>query len=397
MAKNQANSNQIKEKAILGRHIGLGEVDGTHLKDAAIIESKHIALGAITDDHLSIDWTAKASTILQSKLVVDYVQAQPVTVNANATTVKVTSAISASVATDTTTKGVVVETGKNQVIVRTAADVTEPIRDTDGEEVKGHVTHDGTDFIIDFYTVKAGSEVPFEFNAEASIVFQYPQRFDFETVSEFFGANEKFVDYGIDTSVRFDITQLVADIFGGTYALTGDGLAANAETLVSQVSTHTSEILAVEASIADAVTKVDEVLVIASTAEAAGVDNSYKIGLIQTAIDGHTTGIEGLAVANADLTSRIETLETVEVTSAQRHDKLIDAGDLTTSAVVFAIDAAVGKEPKAGDYDVYLNGMLQMNGHHYSDSAVDGEKVKSITFAPDALVAGDVVQIRWFA
>lgn len=400
MAKNQVNSNQIKDGVVLGRHIGVAEIDGTHLKDVAI-ESKHIALGAITDEHLTIDWAAKASTILQSKLVVDYVQAQAITVSAASTSALATAAITAPVATDATTKGVVVETGKNAVIVRKATDVTEPIRDTDGEEVKGRITHDGTDFTVAFHTVKAGVEVPFEFAEEASIVFQYPQRFDFESVSEMFGANEKFVDYGVDTSTRFDIIQLVADVFGDTYELTGDGIASNGSTLLSQIEAHTSSITAIEGSIATALDAANEALALAQT-------NELNVNTMQDVVNTQIADISGLKDSDVALANRIKTLEdaapvdpgtggVVVSLAAKRYDKKIVEEDLVDSAVVFTIVAAAGEEPAIGDYDVYLNGMLQMGGLHYEDATIEEEKVKSISFAPDALVVGDVVQVRWFA
>lgn len=401
MAKNQANSNQIKEKAVLGRHLAPGIIDGTHLKNEAIITGTHIAPASITDAHLDVDWGAKASAILQSKLVVDYVQAQPVTISAASGSAVVTSAISAPAAATSSDKGVVVDSAKNSIIVRKASDLTEPLRDTDGEEVKGHITHDGTDFKLSFFTVKAGVEIPYAFPEETEIAFQYPQRFDLETVSEMFGANEKFVDYGIDTSTRFDITQLVADIFGGTYTLTGDGIAANAQTLVTRVEVNELAIEALEADIVtvnDAISAVDAK---ASTNESAIATLEADVNVVETAVatlesavTTHGTDIADLQAADGVLEGRIDTLEAVTI---RRYDKRIEDVDLATSAVVFAIAAPTGKEPKTQDFDVYLNGMLQMAGVHYAEeSAVDG-KVASITFAPDALVAGDVVQVRWFA
>lgn len=356
MAKNQVNSNQIKDVAVLGRHIGLQEIDSTHLKDGAV-GSTQLALASVTEDHLNVDWSAKASEILKTKLVIDYVQAQAVTVSATSGTVNVSSLITAPLATVDEPLGVVVEPGKNVVILRTSTDVTEPIRDTDGEEVKGRLTHDGTDFTINFFTNKAGVEVPFEFSADTSIVFQYPKRFDFYSVSEMFGVNEKFVDYGVDASTRYDITQLVADIFGGTYTLTGDGKAANADTLLSTVEVHTTELGAIQEAILE--------LKDADAANAA-------------AASANTDAINAIAVPH-------------------RFDKVIVEEDIQDSAVSFAVVADVDKEPVPGNYDVYLNGMLQMAGVHYVDvTNVDG-KVESVDFNPEALVPGDVVQIRWFA
>lgn len=393
MAKNQANSSQIKENAILSRHIKAGEVDGTHLKDAAI-ESKHLAAGSVTDEHLAIDWGAKASTILQSKLVVDYVQTQAVTVNASATSIVATSAITATVATDAIAKGVVVESGKNSVIIRTATDVTEPFRDTDGEEVKGRVTHDGTDFTVSFHTVKAGVEVPFEFAEEVSIVFQYPQRFDFESVSEMFGANEKFVDYGVDTSTRFDINQLVADVFGDTYDLNGDGLAVNAGvTLAGRIDEIEDSIFALEASVSDTTTAAGSALEKSTALE-------KSLDTLTEDVTAHAIEIGAVKTNVEELQELVESLENkpdTQLPGIQRYDKAIIAADLEASEVVFIIDASVGKEPVSGDFDVYLNGMLQMAGLHYAESRLVEEKVMEITFAPESLVENDVVQVRWLA
>lgn len=360
MAKNQANSNQIKDKAILSRHIGVQEIDGTHLKDGAV-GSDQLALASVTEDHLNVDWSAKASEILKTKLVIDYVQAQAVTVSATSGTVNVSTLITAPLATVDEPLGVVVDPAKNFVIIRTETDVTEPIRDTDGEEVKGRLTHDGTDFVINFFTNKAGIEVPFEFSVDTSIVFQYPKRFDFYSVSEMFGVNEKFVDYGVDASTRYDITQLVADIFGGTYVLNGDGVGVNADTLLSQVVTNADAIDAILETVAEMQEYAEETRAL----------------------------VEAKAQENADAIAAIAI--------AQRFDKVIEEADLTGDATTFAIVAPVDKEPAPGNYDVYLNGMLQMVGVHYTEASYIDGRVESIDFAPDALVAGDVVQVRWFA
>lgn len=205
-----------------------------------IIEAKHLADNfLLPEGSVSIDWAAHSDEILAKKLVVDFVQVNGKAVEAAATNLIVTGDISAPVANDSTTKGAVVQDGKNKVILRDAV-TGDPLISPDGTEVYGKLTNDGTDYKVSFFAKDStGTEQAFTFADAATIDFQFPQRFDFLSVAENFASNEKFVDGASDVSARLDLRQIALDVFGSGYAYDQDGSGNRAKTLIQELSEAT--------------------------------------------------------------------------------------------------------------------------------------------------------------
>ena len=412
MPKNEANSRQIKNGAVKGRHIGLAEVDGTHLKPGIItsahltpesVDGTHVAPKSITEAHLDIDWVKKSSEILQSKLIVDYVQTIPTLVSGASSIV--TPVISAPVANDATEKGVVVDPAKNQVILRAGHDATQPLRDVDGEEVKARIIHDGTDFVLHFITNKNGLEVSYTFETETSILFQYPQRFDFASVSEMFGANEKFVDYGVDVSTSFQIRQLVADIFVDGYVLGTDGLPVRDTPLESIVLANSTDIETLENDMLEFVEKQAEVdlamQVLSGRLEVldqtgGSIDMLFKrMGDVEPVVQQHTTDLKVLNKQSGEFVDRISALENKPV-RMKRIDKKFTDTDITGDISIYGFEIAAEDLPFTGDFDVYYNGSLLVAGLHYTESVID-DRVTGIEFLSRLILVDDIIQVRWLA
>lgn len=220
MAFNKANGKQIKDGIITNAHVAT---------TAAIAESK-----------LAIDWNAHGIAILQSKLIVDYVQVSDSAVASGGTNLLATSSISAPPAAADTERGAITQTGKNKVILRDSV-TGDPIISPFDTEVYGRLSHNGTDYVVAFYALNASAvETMYTFPNAATIDYQFPQRFDLSTVSETFAANEKFVDGASDVSSRLDLEQIIKDAFGPDYTLDQDGLADLTMSLAEQILQETS-------------------------------------------------------------------------------------------------------------------------------------------------------------
>lgn len=220
MAFNQASSRQIKA----------GAIDNTHIKiGAGIDESK-----------LNIDWATHAANTLASRLLVDFVQVTGKSVPSAASSIFVTDKISALPAATETEKGAIVEAGKNKVILRNSVS-GDPVVSQDGTEVYGKLTRSAENYVLNFfYRDATNGELPFTFESAATIDFQFPQRFDLNTISETFAANEKFVDGASDVSSRLDLTQIAKDTFGDTYTLEQDGEANRPISIVAEIARETT-------------------------------------------------------------------------------------------------------------------------------------------------------------
>lgn len=489
-----------------GRQIKTGSLDNTHFKaNAGIDESKIV-----------IDWASRGAAILASKLLVDYVQVNGKAIPSASSNVTVTD-ISATAATLDTEKGAIVQAGKNTVILRDAV-TGDPVISVDGTEVYGKLTHTGSRYDIEFfYKDSAKVEKPYTFAEAATIDYQFPQRFDLNTIAESFASNEKFVDGASDVSSRLDLEQLSKDAFGSSYILTQDGIAKRTKSIVAELTERTVGVTNTDFSASEAI---DELI----SARGASEDLATRLGAMQTAIESVATattegdkaiksalasveagkGASLIGVADSDSKFEGTTLEAVlaevgerlhsveqtggfEVESAREsqitgpfeslNDRL-NAGETRFEAVRTEVESARGtfadlsgkiddmdtnheilnnaviaqnesnearleaveqknikqdsritvveasththfaedKQVLAGDtlinssrYDlqsdtfvvgdkslnVYINGMLQMASVHYQEIPnPDGEGI-AITFSPELIVEGMIIQLRW--
>lgn len=411
MPKNEVNSRQIKLRAVLGKHIGLLEIEGAHIKPGAItgsnlapsaVDSIHIAPKSVTDAHLAIDWAQKGSEVLQSKLVVDYVQTAPVLVSAD--TSIVTSVVTSPVATSATEKGVIVDPPNNHVIIRAGHDTTQPLHDEDGEEIKARITHDGTDYVLGFFTNKSGIETIYTFPQETSILFQYPQRFDLESVSEMFGANEKFVDYSVDVSTRFHIKQLVADIFGSGYILGSDGMPTEVEPINKNIIQNTLDIEVLEQDLIDLVDGLEltdgQVKTLMFRLDAIDGDSGSigtlfrQLNALDLIVTEHKSEIDSLVEQGGEFVDRISTLEQ-NPARMRRIDKKFVQDEITPDLSYYGFDLTPEELPALGDLDVYYNGALLMKDVHYTESIFEETKASGIQFVSRLILVDDILQVRW--
>lgn len=447
MGFNKANSRQIKA----------GSLDNTHIKAGA----------AIDESKLNIDWTAKAASILATKLLVDYVQVSAKDVPSAASDILITEQVSSTPATVETEKGAIVESGKNGVIVRYSL-TGDPVISSAGTEVFGKLTYSGSDYKLSFfYRDEVGAELPFTFADAAKIDFQFPQRFDLSTISETFAANEKFVDGASDVSARLDLSQITKDIFGDTYDLDQDGDANRPQSLAAELTQETSGAVNADEKAKDIIDEVvdarnghDDLGTRLSTTDQRIADAETNITTLTTEVTNarqsnakgtlDQDGVTVIPKAFGNVDTRIEEVEQDHIDEIARataaeealqdnidvatnaHADYVTANDIRVKAVEDANTAqdtkistlegahhahyAEDKQILAGDplinssrydlqsgtfvagdksLDVYLNGMLQMVGVHYTEVTNASSEGIAITFAPELLVAEDVIQLRW--
>lgn len=436
MSFNKANSRQIKA----------GSLDNSHIKAGA----------AIDESKLNIDWTAKAASILATKLLVDYVQVSAKDVPSAASDILITDKVSATPATVETEKGAIVENGKNGVIVRHSV-TGDPVISPSGNEVFGKLTYSGSDYKLSFfYRDEVGAELPFTFTDAAKIDFQFPQRFDLSTISETFAANEKFVDGASDVSARLDLSQITKDIFGDTYDLDQDGDANRTQSLAAELVQETSGVVNTEEKAKDIIDEVvdarnghDDLSTRFATTDQRIADAEGEIDTLTTEVTGarqstakaKTFGNVNARIEEAEqdhidevarATAAEETLQENIDTATTAHADYVTANDIRVKAVEDAnavqdtkISSLEGahhahfaedKHILAGDplinssrydlqtgtfvagdksLDVYLNGMLQMVGVHYTEVTNASAEGIAISFAPELLLAEDVIQLRW--
>ena len=267
MAFNKAGARQIKNGVITNAHLAVG---------AAIEESK-----------LVIDWASRGSEILGKKLLIDYVQVAGKSVASGVTSMAVTTSISAPFASADTEKGAVVQAGKNKVVIRDSV-TGDPMVNATGNEVYGKLTHNGTDYTLSFFVRDDGGiESAYAFDAAGTIDFQFPQRFDLNTIAETFAANEKFVDGASDVSARLDLEQIVSDAFGAAYTLNHDGTATRTKSIITELQEKTNGTINTEVG---ASATIDEVI------DARGTELSLaaRFGTAETRISDSETAIGNL-------------------------------------------------------------------------------------------------------
>lgn len=366
MTKNQASGRQIKANAISNEHIAQN--------------------AAIEDKKLAIDWVARGEEILGRKLLVDYVQVEDLLVSSGSSAVTLLSGISAPLADADTKKGVVVEEGKNKVILRNRQ-TGDPVISTYSTEVYARITHDTTNFILTFYALtNVGVEEAYMFTEETTIDFQFPQRFSLATIGETFAANEKFVDGASDVSSRLDLEQLAKDIFGAGYDLTQTGEGANLQSLVEQLLEATSGVTNSSVRAKEIIDEVIGARGLSATLDERSTTIEDTIELLQVALTEYQTAND----------SRMDAAETT-LAAVHKHyaeDHQVKSGDPLISTARY--DLTTGTFV-AGDksLSVYYNGFLQAEGVHYTEITSSGTDGIAISFSPDLIDEGDIIQLRW--
>lgn len=219
MAISRLNGKQIRPGVLTNQHVA---------NDAGIHESK-----------LDVNWSSHYAEALETKKVVDFVQVENKEVaglsefNLSQTGILESGApIALSIGTD---EGVITDAPYNKVPMRDAVS-GDSFVGPEGQEVYGRMVHDGVDFKVLFVYEDVDAEVPFTMPGEATVDFQYMERFNLRTISELFAANEKFVAGSADITAFQNIHQLARDIYGSGYVLGRDGKGKLEVSLAQQIS-----------------------------------------------------------------------------------------------------------------------------------------------------------------
>lgn len=361
MVFNKINSEQIQDTSIFSRHLAEKVVTSIHLADKSVGEAA-----------LDIDWTAKASEILATKKVIDFVQGPGGTIAAGSSSITgISLSLPAARAADEL--GVVVEGDSNKAILL-SKDGSKLLTDEEGNVIFGSISESGGVFTINLKVVgSTGAAVSFVATKAIEYQLQYAARFTLDTVSEMFAANEKFVDGAIDVATRLNVEQIAKDLFGASYTLNKDGLAVMTKTISEQVNENSAAITAALENVQLIDGKVSEVII-----DLTDIENRVK------------------SIEDANLVVRVADLETA--VASEPKEKRADKKIVTETAsmnLVTDLGVAADELPLAETVDLYVNGMLQMSGEHFAET-VDGDgNITDISFTPNVVKINDIVQIRW--
>ena len=429
MAFNKIRGQQIKNGAITGAHIQNNVIGKEHLAQSAI------------------------KSILESKLVVDYVQlANPIDVTTSTSSLDITISGEPVAESNATDLGVLL--GK-KVIIRNAA-TGEPIYNPNHKhEVFGKLSHDGSKYTIAFGCYESNQEfTPYTFTEEVSLNVQYAQRFTLASVDEMFAANEKFVDGAVDVTAALKIKELqqkleklttdstegtealrqaiqeqidtINDVIGKdatpeTYVQTEDEAPQPDKTyytknLEEYVQADTQSGFTPEVTYYEKVEAVEATGIKAVLAKyATDIDANNK------AIQKNAEEIEALKAADTTINEKITALEGKDteiegkITDLEAADAELAKKLAAHKKYVVQIDALASKTQvelpegmlfkkltgDAGLYEdclyVYVNGLLQAEDINFTQIEDDTHLgyCKGILFGDDQLVEGDVVVIKW--
>ena len=222
--------------------MALMSIRANQIKDHQISDN-HIN-GKLTEAVLEIDFLSHASEILDTKLLVDYIQKSDITVVAPAETMDIVLASpNAALATD---KGIVLDA---KVKIRDNA-TGEPVIDGSFEvfgKLTAYVDNAGQHtYTLSFFSGPAGSETPYT-AAAGKIDILYPQRYSLSDIPANFLENERFVDGAADITAHLNLEQIAKDIFGAGYDYANIGTFTNpfgnTNTLVQELVKQTSGVV----------------------------------------------------------------------------------------------------------------------------------------------------------
>lgn len=340
--------------------MSLQTLSGKQIREHSILDS-HIS-SKLSEAVLDIKWEdpAHAESILKNKSITDYVQFGT-KLSAEIGQSEKTLEFSLDVST-VTVPGVIV--GEPLRFRTESGDILSH----DGKEVKAIIKEkvSGSDgafqYKIAFY--QADGFTPYVFEEALNIEFLYPVKTTLWDAVENFASNERFVDGAIDIATKMKVKQIVADIFGGDYAFTGNGSAHLEETITDMINRLTQGTVneGVEAP-----EIIDEV-VAARGGKASISERFEEVEKHSKDINNHYHGKEAI--------------------------KLI-AGQSEFALGVDFVKLKVSELTPTDFLDVYVNGQLQEETLNYTVTKdVDGKYVTGFTFQEELLTT-DVVSIRW--
>lgn len=431
--------------------MAISRIRGEQIKNLALTNEHIAGNAAIEESKLAVDWDGHYQSALQTKKVADYIQVIGTDV-AGVANLDVSAVIPATVpnvlSDPLSGEGVIVDAPKNKTILRDAV-TGDPILDENDQEVYGRVTFENGVFVLKFYAPDGAGEKTFTMPAGQKIDWQYLKRFNLQTVSEMFAANEKFAEGTADATAHLNINQLAQDLYGAGFSLDRDGNGNLPKAIVQQMAEEIEARIAADKAIRDdlASTEAGKGAGAIGVQDAAGnftgatveavlaeiheaLDNLSNGGsTTQTEVDAarvstltgsHATLVERLEADAAELVKQVadektraegaETALSTRIDRAHNVDGTLKAGKdihrhfkayfqaIGGEATVEIADFNVNGLPayQVGDQslDVYVNGLLQNEGLHYAEVA-GGLTIDFGMGDGTTLIAGDVITIKY--
>lgn len=155
-------------------------------------------------------------------------------------------------------------------------------------------------WLLKFFYLNGVTETTYTFGGGAgNIDWQFLRRFNLNTVSELYAANEKFVYGAADANARLDLNQLVLDLFTPTYTLDHDGVANLGTPLQTMISDHIAD--TTDAHDASAISFVN------TFASLTPVNSAVTVDTVQKAIESLSTMTGGSSAELDDLETSLGT------------------------------------------------------------------------------------------
>lgn len=216
---------------------------------------------------------------------------------------------------------------------------------------------------------------------------------------------------GVADRVAFPVSETVQDALVELAGRVGGTEVTTAEVEASRTSTE----FGVFESLDERLEATDEALVSVRDGHVAARNSEFK-DIAFTSVDerleaiefDHQGHVDAQTIADAAQDSRVDTVVsdatalaarvvTLEA-SDHRHfaeDYEVLAGDALIDSTRYDLKGADTFTPGDKTLQVYINGMLQMLGVHYTEALGAEGKGVAVVFAPEKLSAGDIVQLRW--
>lgn len=201
---------------INGKQIRPGQINDQHIN------------GKLTEAVLDINYASHATEILDTKMIVDMVQQNNISIVKDAA--QFSFLTDAEPSNSSSDKGVVLNEYEVQIrnkdtgepVLFTGNGATDaPIYGVITSGVQGSPSYQYT---VDLKAkLEDGTVVNASMLESTTIDITYPRRFSLADVHETFAANEKFVDAAADVTAHLNIKQLAKEIFGVDYVLTNIG------------------------------------------------------------------------------------------------------------------------------------------------------------------------------
>lgn len=193
--------------------MAIARIRGEQLRNGVLREYHFAAETQIPESILNINWNAHTETLVDRKVVYS-VQVSDLAVGGQSSVV-VAGVTGSPVTSASTAEGVITDSPKNKVYIRDGATPDTPYKDADGNVVFGRMTHDGSAYVLSFFTDVEGVETAFTFPANKTVDASYNKRGNLYNMPEdaaLGGGGSSFVQGQTDALTDFDLKQIASDL-----------------------------------------------------------------------------------------------------------------------------------------------------------------------------------------